>query len=89
MTYIEKLMSAVKFDDEMLTQEEKGRLREGAAEGIIEAHCPYMFSLLRKCGAKIPDKMKDTGAPDCDFDGACEDCWAQEIGQWDGKPSRS
>lgn len=79
MTYIEKLVSAVKFDDEMLTREEIERLREGASEGIIGAHCPYMFSLLRKCGAKLPNKTAATGAPDCDFKGACEDCWAQEI----------
>ena len=77
MTYIEKLMSAIKFDDEMLTQEEIERLRVGASEGIVSAYCPYMFGLLRKSGAKVPEKTAFT----CDFEGACEDCWAQEIEQ--------
>lgn len=82
MTYIEKLMSAVKFDDEMLTQEEIERLRVGASVGVVSAYCPYMFGLLRNGGAKVPEKTASTGDPDgCDFEGTCEDCWEREIAQ--------
>ena len=82
MTYIEKLMLAVKFDEELLTQEEIERLRVGASEGIVSAYCPYMFGLLRKSGAKLPEEIAATGDPDgCSFEGACEDCWEQEIEQ--------
>ena len=79
MTYIEKLMSAVKFDDEMLTQEEIGRLRESISERITLSFCPVMFELLRRRGAKMPEIFKDLG--ECGFEGMCEDCWAQEIAQ--------
>ena len=82
MTYIEKLMSAIKFDEELLKQEEIERLRVGASEGIVRAYCPYMFGLLRISGAKLPEEIAATGDPDdCSFEGTCEDCWEQEIAQ--------
>lgn len=80
MTYIEKLMSAVKFDDEMLTPCEIERLSGIIASEIADIDCPYMYGLLRKCGAEVPEGIKETGNPgDCGMDGDCEACWAQEI----------
>lgn len=68
MTYIEKLMSAIKFDDEMLTQEEIDDLREIFIWQIEEQYCPYDMPSLKCPFSKCPYEKCHSEA-----------CWAQEI----------
>lgn len=80
MTYIEKLMSAIKFDKEMLTPNDIVRLREIISSELTDMDCPCKYELLRKCGAEIPEGFRETGNPGkCEFAGGCELCWSQEI----------
>ena len=80
MTYIEKLMSAVKFDDEMLTGEDIKRLKTHLRDIVTEADCPEMYESLRKYGAPGPVQLENEDYG-CEFAGGCELCWAQEIEQ--------
>lgn len=72
MTYIEKLMSAIKFDDEMLTPGEIEMLRGVIRWPIEDNFCPAEFAFLKGPGTqKCPFLRAKEG---------CEGrCWNEEV----------
>ena len=71
MTYIEKLMTAIKFDDEMLTADEIGMLRGLISEQICDRYCPANIKFLQG-----PGLYEDED--DCPVAGPCLKCWNME-----------
>lgn len=71
MTYIKKLMSAIKFDDEMLTPREIEMLRGVIRWAIENNFCPAELTFLKGPGsAKCPFLKAKEG---------CEGrCWNEE-----------
>ena len=73
MTYLEKLMSAVKVDDELLTPREAEQLRNTLSEffprTLPRISCPRDF--LDDCASSSPCYRLD-------FNYDCVQCWNQE-----------
>ena len=68
MTYIEKVMQAVKFDKELLTEEQADQLKETFQPAIGTNFCPGDFII----GG--PMQVKNT----CPKSIHCWCCWTQE-----------
>lgn len=67
MTYIEKIMQAIKVDRELLSEEAARRLKEVLIRlTIMEDTCPGSFFSSVPCPLESTPKM------------SCEDCWKQE-----------
>lgn len=66
MTYLEKVMRAVKVDRKLLTEEHAQLLEADIQSAIIENTCPgRFFSSAPRAGRRA-----------CKI--SCEDCWNQE-----------
>lgn len=65
MTYIEKLLSGIKFDRAVLSEEEEKNIRD-----CIEAH-PYTLC----CPGAVFKGAPRTGKQGCHEVDTCKDCW--------------
>lgn len=79
MTYLEKVMQAVKFDKELLDLTEqslayfKDAVKDGVGSALSDEYCPGFFFT----GAPSQDDDK-TCLEKLDCDSDCFDCWNQE-----------
>lgn len=62
------LFSAIKFDDDRLTEEEQIFLREIFKEALIKKACPSMFDFLKQRG----------GGNGAECNGNCRACWLHD-----------
>lgn len=65
MTYIEKIMQAIKIDKEILTEDQRLRLTEGIEHIIRDRYCPADF-------------LESVTEQECKGTNHCEDCWNRE-----------
>lgn len=76
MTYMEKVLSAVRFDDELMSRYESDWLKDEICGVIRMRMCPGSFHKLFGAGAPIRRSM-DT-CPVITGKGNCAWCWEQE-----------
>lgn len=77
MTYLEKLMSAVKFDDEMLMPHERLMVEKFLREAVIKNCCPKIFHQTRSRKAiERFNRCMEEGEH-----GDCAECWGREYGE--------
>lgn len=73
MTYIEKLLSGVKVDRELLCEAAVEEIVRSIETHFIKYHCPEDFF----CDDE-PELGEYIG---CHFSGTCKECWNQEAPQ--------
>ena len=71
MTYIEKLMSAVKFDEELLTTGEIETLRDIISWQIQDQLCPSDIAFLKAPALNVCPHLK--------VNGCSAQCWETEV----------
>lgn len=78
MTYIERLMLAVKFDGAMLMPHERLMVEKFLREAVVRNCCPDFFHRTRSCKAtkRFNRCMEEGEEP-----GDCAECWGREYGE--------